>query len=303
LASNLQQARETLGARLRELRRATGLNGKQFAARLGWYGASRISKLELGQQTPTEQDLVEWTIASGAPEALAELRIQLNSLETFYSAWKRQLYTGVHARQQSLVELEAETTTFRGFVAALIPGLLQTPEYARSSFEYDAALHRVPPEVDEAVRLRMQRQDALHARGKLFHIVLTEAALRYTLAPRDVTVAQLEKLLVASTLRSVKLGVIPFGALIKAGALHGFWIHDDRLVLVETFDAELRLTQPDEIALYGLVFDQMVEAAVYGQQARNVISHVARTLPPSPDSPSALPAGEDRPSSGNASNS
>jgi transcriptional regulator with XRE-family HTH domain len=70
LSSNLQQAREALGARLRELRRTSGLNGKQFAAKLGWYGASRVFKLELGQQTPSDQDLIEWTTACNTPEAL-----------------------------------------------------------------------------------------------------------------------------------------------------------------------------------------------------------------------------------------
>jgi transcriptional regulator with XRE-family HTH domain len=300
LSSNLQQAREALGARLRELRRASGLNGKQFATKLGWYGASRVSKLELGQQTPSEHDLIEWTTACNAPEVLAELRVQLNALETFYNEWKRQLYAGVHARQLGFVELNAETTNYRTFQCCVAPGLLQTPEYAYHRFEYGAALQRVPPSVEEAVRLRMQRQDVLHARGKRFHFVITEAALRYTLAPHDVMLGQLDKLLMATALRNVRLGVIPFGALIETGAWNEFEIFDDRLVTVETFSAELRLTQPGEIELYKRVFDQMAEAALYGDQARRLISHVARTLPPPADTSRT---GEDRPSSGNASNS
>ena len=140
----------------------------------------------------------------------------------------------------------------------------------------------------------------LHARGKRFHFVITEAALRYTLAPHDVMLGQLDKLLMATALRNVRLGVIPFGVLIETGAWNEFEIFDDRLVTVETFSAELRLTQPGEIELYKRVFDQMAEAALYGDQARRLISHVARTLPPPAD---ASRAGEDRPSSGNASNS
>lgn len=285
LSSNLQQAREALGARLRELRRSCGLNGKEFAARLGWYGASRVSKLELGQQTPTERDLAEWAAAAGAPEALPELRLKLNALETFYSEHRRVLYAGVHAAQRSLAELDAATTTYRIFESSAVVGLLQTPEYARYRFEYGAALHRVPPTVDEAVRQRMQRQNGLHMAGKRYHLLLTEAALRYALAPREVMLGQLDKLLVATTLRNVHLGVIPFSAQLEAGAWHGFWIYDDRLVLVETFAADLRLTQPTEIALYERIFDQMAAAAVYGAEARRVIAHVARTLAPPTDSP------------------
>jgi len=51
LQSNIQQAREALGSHLRQLRRTTGLTGKAFAERLGWL-PSKVSKLELGQQTP-----------------------------------------------------------------------------------------------------------------------------------------------------------------------------------------------------------------------------------------------------------
>lgn len=280
MSSNLKQAREALGARLRELRRRSGLNGKEFAAQLGWYGASRVSKLELGQQTPTEKDLVEWTAATGVPEALPELRTQLNAIETFYSEWRRQLYSGVHAAQLDLIKLDAETTTFRVFECAIVPGLLQTPDFARCRFERGAALHRIAPEVDEAVRLRMQRQDVLHVPGKRFHVVITEAVLRYGLAPRDVMLGQIDKLLLATALRSVRLGLIPFGVELGPTPLQGFWIRDDRLVQIETSAAELRLTQPDEIALYGRVFDQMAAAAVYGAEARRVIAQVARTLAP-----------------------
>ncbi len=112
--------------------------------------------------------------------------------------------------------------------------------------------------------------------------------------------AQLEKLLVVSTLRNVELGVVPFGVLLETDARHGFWIMDDRLVIVETYAAELRLTDPGDLVVYGRIFEQMTQVAVYGDQARRLISHVARTLPPSADTSRAR---EDRPSSGNASNS
>lgn len=263
---------------MRELRRASGLNGKQFADKLGWYGASRVSKLELGQQTPTEQDLVEWTTAAESPEVLAELRIQLNGIETLYMEWRRQLYAGIHARQLELVELNAETKSFREFACGAMPGLLQTPEFAQWRFARNAELDRVPPTIDEAVRLRMRRQEALHAQGKSFHIVLTEAALRYAIVPSDVTLGQLDKLLLATALRNVKLGVIPSDAPLRSAPLHGFEIYDDRLVQVETHAAELRITHPADISTYIRVFDQMAEAAVYGDQARRLISHIARAL-------------------------
>lgn len=279
LPSNHQQAREALGARLRELRRACGLNGKQMAAELGWYGATRVSKLELGQQTPTYSDLVAWTTACDAPQALAELMLQLNAVETFYTAWRRQLYRGVHARQAGIAELIAGSSSLRVFECSVVPGPLQTPEYARKIFEGLALQQRVPPELDGAVQLRMRMQDLLHAPGKSFHFVVTEAALRYRLAPPDVMLSQLDKLLVATTLRNVQFGVIPFAAWLENVAQHGFWVLDDRLVLAEAYAAELRLSEPSEVALHERIFAQMASAAMYGDPARRLISQVASTLP------------------------
>jgi hypothetical protein len=77
--------------------------------------------------------------------------------------------------------LEAGTTTQRGFMPATIPGLLQTPEYARHVFEQLAvSSDGRPPTVEEAVRLRMRRQEVLRVPGKRFHILLTEAPLHYS---------------------------------------------------------------------------------------------------------------------------
>ncbi|GAA3466461.1 helix-turn-helix domain-containing protein [Nonomuraea roseola] len=69
---NVQPAREALGRRLRELRTGAGLNGKEFAERLGWI-ATKVSKIEHGKQTPTEEDVRAWADATAAPADQAEL--------------------------------------------------------------------------------------------------------------------------------------------------------------------------------------------------------------------------------------
>src|SRR6266498_5415335 len=92
----------------------------------------------------------------------------------------------------------------------VVPGLLQTAEYARARFAQGVRLHKVPDDVDEAVRLRVQRQEILYRPDKRFHFVLTEAALRNRLCPVDVMLAQLDRLVALSALRNVRLGIIPF---------------------------------------------------------------------------------------------
>ena len=64
----------------------------------------------------------------------------------------------------------------------------------------------------------------------------------------------------------------------EIGPWHGFWIHDDDLVTVETYSAELNLAQPQEIEVYRAVFDQLAAVASYGTEARAILLRVIDDL-------------------------
>ncbi|GAA1313269.1 hypothetical protein GCM10009647_039020 [Streptomyces sanglieri] len=80
MTTDVQTAREALGARLRELRAEAGLEGKDLAARLGWQ-ASKVSRLQNGKQTPTRADLTAWAHAVEQSDAEAELHGLLAGLD------------------------------------------------------------------------------------------------------------------------------------------------------------------------------------------------------------------------------
>jgi transcriptional regulator with XRE-family HTH domain len=275
LQSNIQQAREALGSHLRQLRRATGLTGKAFAERLGWI-PSKVSKLELGQQTPSPEDLRAWVEAAGQPEAAEALASELAAMESFYQEYRRRLAAGMRFRQQEALDTEANARILRVFETHYVPGPLQTEAYARAMLSMGAQLHGAPDDVDEAVAVRMRRQELLYRPGKRIHFVLAEAALRSeAAAPRDVMNAQLDRLVAATTLGpNVKLGAIPFGVQWPMFVNHGFWIIDNDAVIVETLTAELRLTRPEEVQTYAKVFDQLASLASYGPGARALITRV-----------------------------
>ncbi|WP_147287119.1 Scr1 family TA system antitoxin-like transcriptional regulator [Nocardia otitidiscaviarum] len=73
------------------------------------------------------------------------------------------------------------------------------------------------------------------------------------------------------SLPRVVLGILPERATYQAPATNGFIMFDNRLVHVETITAELSVTQPREIALYGRMFTQLSEQAVYGESTRRLI--------------------------------
>jgi transcriptional regulator with XRE-family HTH domain len=272
--SNFQRAREALGLRLRELRRDAHLTGRQLAESQGWH-PSKVSKVEGGKQTPSEADIQAWSVACARPELAAELVASLRSLEGQYLEFRRMFRTGQRTAQEELAHIEAATDLTRNFESVFVPGLLQTPEYARYRFAERLEDIGAPDDVDDAVAARMNRQQVIYRTGKRFHFVVTEAVLRYLLCPPEVMAGQLDRLVSLSTLTTIRFGVIPFEVQYTVAPVHGFYVYDERMVRVENLTAVLKLTQPSEIAAYTKLFDQFAEMARYGAEARAIIT---RTL-------------------------
>jgi hypothetical protein len=242
---------------------------------------SKISKLENGRQTPTDDDIREWTRATGNDDETEALLASLHTLEVQHADWQRLLRTGMRAHQRTLLVQGAKVRFYRVFESMVVPGLLQVPEYARIALSRSEPLYGPRDDVDEAVQIRLQRQAMLYEPERRFHFVLTEAALRYRLCEPDVMLGQLDRLISLSALPTVKLGIIgfetPYGA---ADPAHGFWLLDDDLVRIETFSAELNLAQPQEIELYGKIFESLAGIASYGRAARQIIMRVIDDLSP-----------------------
>jgi transcriptional regulator with XRE-family HTH domain len=275
--SSFQRAREALGVRLRELRRDGRLTGRQLAAAHGWH-PSKVSKIEGGKQTPSEDDLSAWARACGRPELTGELIASLRTLEGQYVEFRRMFRAGQRAMQDAISEIEGDTAFLRNFESVFVPGLLQTPEYARSRLAEQLDEIGAADDVDEAVAARMQRQQVLYRTGRRFHFVITEAVLRYRLCPPEVLAGQLDRLVSLSTLTTIRFGVIPFEAQLPVAPVHGFYLYDERMVQVEHLTAELKLTQPSEIGTYIRFFGQLAETARYGAGARAIITRALADL-------------------------
>ena len=276
--SSYRVTREALGARLRDLRLGAKRDQGQLAQQLGW-SQSKVSRIETGSVTPSEADITAWAQAVNAPaETVTELLARLATVKSEYSAWRRQFREGTRSKQQDYIELEARTARLRVFEPILVPGLLQTAEYARYRLADVHTLYGTPDDVAEGVRTRMQRQQVLYDQGKRFQFLLLEHALRLRVCPVEVLRGQLGHLLALSTLRNVELGVIPLDSPVPTAPMHGFWIFDDELVLVETIAAELMLREPDEIALHGNVFDTLQEAARFDEDVRELLGGLLKEL-------------------------
>lgn len=265
--SSFQRAREALGRQLREIREQAGLNGKEFAGRLGWQPA-KVSRIETGQRTPSRADIAQWTGQAGVPERAEELNIRVASLDEMFAVWQRQLRSGMSGRQRESRDVEGQTRLLRIWEPGIVPGLLQTPDYARAIFEANAGLYGYRADIEDAVAARMDRQHILYESGRRIHFVVTEGGLRNPPVPADAMKAQLDRLVSASALSTVALGVIPLDAQLPLPLKANFWIYDEDRVVTEVISAELTVTDPSEVAMYVRTFTVLADVALYGEAAR-----------------------------------
>ncbi len=277
MSTDFQHARVALGARLRELRAESGLTGRELADALGW-PQSKVSKLETGRQTATVDDLRAWAEGTGQPGAADGLVARLRGLESRSRSWRRQLAAGHRPVQDGHNDEEERSTVLRVWENVLVPGMLQTADYARHVFLAYTDLHQSPRDIDAAVQGRLKRQEALYRRGKRYHILMWEAALRSRVCPSDVLAAQLDRLSGAIGVDTVSLGIVPFSAALKVPPANDFWIHDERLVVVEDWHAELWLDDAQDIALYLRIWETLNASAVYGAEAQRIIARARAAL-------------------------
>jgi transcriptional regulator with XRE-family HTH domain len=251
------------------LRKAAGLSGDQLATQLGWT-RTKVPKIENGSQMPSKDDIGKWVRACGQPDKVAdELSAMLAEGHTTHRQWKQETQRGHAAIQVDWEDMEREARVFRDVQLLVLPGLLQTPEYARYRKLDAVANYGFSRDgVDAAVAARMRRQEILYQPGRVFEFVTTEAALRIGAAPAPVMIGQLDRLNVLSELPNIRLGLIPLGVTLPLLPQNGFTILDDR-VLVETHTGEATITGV-QAQRYGQFADALMAEAVTGDDVRRL---------------------------------
>jgi hypothetical protein len=178
----------------------------------------------------------------------------------------------VQAGYNALVE---GSTWMREFHNVVIPGMLQTPDYARAILTAAAHAHEVPvADIEEAVATRMKRQQYLYT-PRRFEYVIAEPVLRWGLVPADVMRPQLDRLQSVIGLPNVRLGILPYGATNDVPT-HMFEMFDD-LVCIETVSREHRHAGP-EAQTYLRTFAALRKASLTGDDARQFLLRITDEL-------------------------
>ncbi|MFJ2202650.1 DUF5753 domain-containing protein [Streptomyces violaceusniger] len=197
-----------------------------------------------------------------------------------YREWRHQVHSGLKQLQDSRVQLYEDTELFRWYSSTLVPGLLQTEDYAAAVLRTVRRFHDLSTDDSvEAARARVGRSQVIREPGHQFELIVEEWVLRSRIANTSALSGQLQHLLTASELPTVSLGIIPQARDERIlWPRETFHVFDDSLVTVELVSAEVNVTQPSEIAQYVKAFEQLRSMAVYGAEARALILRAIEAL-------------------------
>jgi transcriptional regulator with XRE-family HTH domain len=259
---------------VRTLRRNAGLTGVELARLVG-ISQSRISRIETGHLIPQADEVDRLATALNVDASTREqLHDQARAARSSMRSWRTLHARGFPKHQEAIARWEQAATQIRMFQPNIIPGLLQTAEYARHAIE----LSTTDQDIASAVAARMARQAMLYERGKSFEFLMTEGALRWRIVPTDVHVGQLHHLASLATLANVSLGIIPWHAQVGAHQTTMFCLFDDASAYVELLNGEVTTEDRQDVAQYASAFAALSDAAVTGEDAIAELHRIANEL-------------------------
>jgi transcriptional regulator with XRE-family HTH domain len=265
--------RRELGERLRALRNEQGLTVEQVAERL-LCSPSKISRMETGQRSATLRDVRDLCVLYGITQQSDRDRLMTLAREARQQAW----WQSYDLSYKTLAGLEFEATAIDDFQSSVVPGLLQTPQYARAG-HLGAFPVLSPDEIERQIEAKLTRQEILRrAEPPEFRAVLDEAVLHRLTGGPDVMKAQLGKLVEASRLPNVTIQVIPFSVGAHPGVESNFNIlrlpTTSGVVFVEGLSGSTYLERPEDLERYGQIFATLQDVALSPQDSIDLIAQM-----------------------------
>jgi len=257
---------------LRALRNAKGWTAEQVAGRL-LMSPSKLSRLETGQRGASARDINDLCDLYEVNDEQRQRLLDLAS-EGKQRAW----WLALGLSYSRYVGLETAATSISDYGLSVMPGLLQTVDYASAIIR--ASVPRwVPEVVEQRVQGRMARQRLLYSgNAPHFEAVIDESVLHRVVGSPAVMQAQLERVLELSELPNVTLRVIPYGAGAVPALPNKFIILRFALpavpdvVFIEGLTEEQYLDDPGDVEIYETTFRTLMQLAASPDTTREIIA-------------------------------
>jgi hypothetical protein len=257
---------------------------RKLGAELRALRASTVSRIETGTSGVKPADVRSLLDAYGVTDPhLRDLLLVLSGSgdgDGRHHWWHA--YRGVlPPTYRDFISLESQASAMRTLETTVVPGLLQTPEYARAVTA--AALEGASEErLDALVEVRLARQHVLRADPPLeLSAVLDEAVLRREVGGPGVMSRQLERLVEAARLPQVRLRVLPFSAGAHIGVTGPFVIFsfsrtsDLDVVVLDHLTSSHYLERKEDLRAYSEAFDALSNHALSPEDSLDFIAGTA----------------------------
>jgi transcriptional regulator with XRE-family HTH domain len=266
--------RRELGALLRALRNEKGLTVEQVATDL-MCSPSKVSRMETGHGAATPRDIRDLCDLYQVTDQAERDRMMKLSHEGKQQGW----WQSYDLPYSTYVGLEAEAIAIRDFQSSVVPGLLQTADYARAGHE--GTMPRLgPAEIERRIRAKLTRQGLLtQANPPAFQAVLDEAVLHRAVGGPRVMEAQLDHLAAAARLPHVTIQVIPFTLGAHPGLESNFNILElpgptPGVVFVEGLIGSVYLEKAADLDRYHEIFERLQAIALSPKDTINAIAKI-----------------------------
>jgi transcriptional regulator with XRE-family HTH domain len=276
--------RRRLRAELRRARLDAGLTQEQVAAAMDW-SLSKLIRIENGSVNISTNDLKAILQHYKINDENRTSELIALSRAARERSWWSTYRDSAPPRLLQLLEYEAAAFISRNFQPLVMPGLLQTEEYARIS------IRQLDPRMSASrfealVGIRMKRQELLQrVDAPLLFFVMDESVVRRIVGGKDVMRRQVQKLIDASQLANVTIEIVPFSAGLLPGLQGQFLIYefpdaadDDVLYLEHERGTLLSRDDTDEILKLREEFEKLREASLGPEGSIDFLRTVAGEL-------------------------
>jgi transcriptional regulator with XRE-family HTH domain len=274
--------RRRLALELRRLREAARLTCEEVAEHLEC-SASKISRVETGRVSVSPRDVRDMLELYGVPADQRESLVQL-ARDSRQKGWWHAYSDTMQPQMATYIGLESAASEIRIYEVSLIPGLLQTEDYARAVIR--AGMVNSPAEdIERRVSLLMARQPAVvRDDPPKVWAVLDEAALRRRVGGSGLMRLQLEHLLAQAALPNVAVQVVPFagGAHPAMGRPFIILVFPERVdtdvVYLEDLTSALYLEDVAEVDRYNVFFNHLRATALSFDDSAALITSVLKEM-------------------------
>ncbi|MGW4271544.1 helix-turn-helix domain-containing protein [Streptomyces seoulensis] len=281
MASNVNPTvrRRRLGQELRRLRELKGMTAEEVAERL-LVSQSKISRLENGRRSISQRDVRDLCgVYEVEDHRIVESLMQMAKDSRQQGWW----HSFGDIPYSVYIGLETDAASLRVYDPQVVPGLLQTRQYAEALIA-GALPETAPADVDKRVQVRLRRQERISAAENPLRLwtVLDEAALCRTVGNSDVMRDQLEHLVEQSQLPHVTVQVIPFDMGAHPGLNGQYAIlefpdaADSSVVYIEGVTSDLYLEKANDVQKYSVMYEHLRAQALNVEQSREYIAKMAK---------------------------